>query len=403
MNKVGNIFGGSLLVAGTCIGGGMLVLPVVTGIGGFFPSIIIDLFTWLFMLSTGLLFVELCLGMKGEANIVSIAIKTLGLPGRVIVWILYLFLFYCLTTGYIAGGGDLVVSIFSCSKWLGTIIFTLLFGSLVYSGAWFVDRVNIVLMVSLIVSFLLFVFVGIPYVNTQRLFFCDWHYSLFGVGIVFTSFAFQGLVPSLCVYMRRNVNALRWTIIIGSGIPFVVYTLWQWLILGIIPVHGKFSLTETLLNGSNVVIPLRSIIVNSGVYVTGQFFAFFAIVTSFLGVTLGLLDFLADGLKIKKTYSGRFLLCLLIYVPTVLFAISNSYVFFNALKYAGAFGVAILLGLLPILMTWIVRYHKKTQSSYQLPGGKPILCMLAIFALLEIIMALLQITGLNMFQILKRC
>lgn len=47
---------GTLLIAGTTIGGGVLALPVVTGIAGYVPSLLIYLICWMFMATTGLLF-----------------------------------------------------------------------------------------------------------------------------------------------------------------------------------------------------------------------------------------------------------------------------------------------------------------------------------------------------------
>ena len=46
------------LVAGTCIGGGMLALPVATGVAGFFPSILTMLFCWAAMTASALLLLE---------------------------------------------------------------------------------------------------------------------------------------------------------------------------------------------------------------------------------------------------------------------------------------------------------------------------------------------------------
>ena len=43
MHYKGSVFGGSLLVAGTSIGGGMLALPVLTSLAGFIPSFIVYL------------------------------------------------------------------------------------------------------------------------------------------------------------------------------------------------------------------------------------------------------------------------------------------------------------------------------------------------------------------------
>ena len=41
MKKEGSVIGGILLIAGSCIGAGMLGLPILTGLVGFFPSLIL--------------------------------------------------------------------------------------------------------------------------------------------------------------------------------------------------------------------------------------------------------------------------------------------------------------------------------------------------------------------------
>ena len=75
------ILSGSLLVTGTAIGAGMLALPVATCLGGFVPAIFIYLACWLFMAATGLLFLEICLWMPEDANIVSMSTHLLGPAG----------------------------------------------------------------------------------------------------------------------------------------------------------------------------------------------------------------------------------------------------------------------------------------------------------------------------------
>ena len=41
MEKKGSVIGGMLLITGSCVGAGMLGLPIVTGLVGFFPSLIL--------------------------------------------------------------------------------------------------------------------------------------------------------------------------------------------------------------------------------------------------------------------------------------------------------------------------------------------------------------------------
>src|SRR5437763_272950 len=89
----GHIIGGGLLIAATTIGVGMLALPVATGPGGFLPSILIYIACWAFMLCTGLLLLEVCSWMPPDSNLITMATRLLGKPGKIICWGVYLFLF----------------------------------------------------------------------------------------------------------------------------------------------------------------------------------------------------------------------------------------------------------------------------------------------------------------------
>lgn len=388
MSNFGHTLKGSLLVAGTSIGGGMLALPVLTGQAGFAPSLVIYLACWLFMACTGLLFLEVSLWMEGEANIVTMATRTLGVAGKVVAWGLYLFLFYCLTLAYIVGSGDLILSLLqgsiSLSSWQAQLLFLAIFGPLVYGGAQLVGRLNLFLMLGLGISYFAFVYLGASYVDSNLLMRANWSKIWFALPITFTAFAYQGIIPTLVTYLHRDVRQIRIAIIVGSFLPFITYVVWQWLILGIVPAEGPNSLGEALAQGQNAVQPLKHVLNVPAVYIVGQYFAFFALLTSFLGVTLGLLDFLADGLNVRKTPMNKVWLCLLIFVPPVLFALVHPHVFLIALDYAGGFGCALLLGLLPVLMVWAGRYHLDMKGEYQLPGGRTLLIILALFVVVEL-------------------
>ncbi len=388
MINYGSLIRGVLLVAGTSIGGGMLALPVLTSQAGFFPSLCLYLACWLFMACTGLLFLEISFWMKGPANIVTMAQRTFGLGGKVVAWGLYLFLFYCLTLAYIVGAGDLIVEALSrsitISAWQGQLLFLALFGPFVYVGTRIVGRLNIFLMLGLGGSYLAFVYLGYSYVDTQLLTRANWSYAWTALPITFTAFAYQGIIPTLVEYMHYDVRQTRLVIMIGSFLPFITYAIWQWLILGIVPAEGPGSLHEALVHGQNAVQPLKSILAVPGVYIVGQYFAFFALVTSFFGVTLGLMDFLVDGLQLKKTSLNKFWLCLVIFLPPLLFALVHPHVFLSALDYAGGFGCALLLGLLPVLMVWVGRYHLGLEGPYRVAGGRWLLCLLLAFVALEL-------------------
>jgi tyrosine-specific transport protein len=385
MNSKGGVLGGALLVAGTSIGGGMLALPVLTSATGFLPSLLIYFLCWLFMAGTGLLFLEIVLWMKQESNIVSMAERTLGKGGKYFAWVMYLFLFYCLTLAYIVGCGDLVNQLFqgAVSNWIGSILFVIFFAPFIIAGARVIGPLNIVLMLGLALFYFMFVYLGYPHVKLKYLSHQNWSLSFMAFPIAFISFAYQGIIPTLAKYMDFDAKKIRKAIIYGSFIPFITYVIWEGLILGIIPTYGPGGLVEALQNGQNAVFPLKNFIDSAKVYKIGQFFAFFALLTSFLGVTLGLMDFLADGLKIKKTFLGKVSLCLLIFIPPLFFANIYPHLFLSALDYAGGIGSALLLGLLPILMVWSGRYKLGLQSPYSLGGGKPLLILMLVFVLFE--------------------
>ncbi|MCB1116470.1 MAG: tyrosine transporter [Chlamydiia bacterium] len=379
--------GGALLVGGTAIGAGMLALPVVTGVGGFLPAIVIFLICYLFSACTGLLLLEVCLWMPNDANIISMAHHLLGPIGKAAAWILYLFLFYCLTIAYAAKGGAFVSDLFGgqVPHFVGVILFTAIFGAFVYVGTRAVDRVNFLLMIGLGVSYLVFVVLGASEVKVDLLKRASFLPAIMALPVMFTSFSYQGIVPSLTTYMERHPKMVRFAILVGTSLPFIAYIVWEYLILGIVPVSGPHGLLQAEAMGDTAVEPLKHLLNRSAIYQTGQFFSFFALTTSFLGVTLGLLDFLSDGLKLAKEGWKKVLLALIVFVPPAIIAMVNPNIFLTALGFAGGVGCALLLGLLPILMVWVGRYYKGYSELHrQLPGGKILLTILAIFVLFEL-------------------
>ncbi|MCB1112048.1 MAG: tyrosine transporter [Chlamydiia bacterium] len=380
MVTTGRIFRGALLVGGTSIGGGMLALPILTGLGGFIPSLAIYFLCWAVMCCTGLLYLEVALWMKGETNIISMADRTLGGSGKAFAWMLYLFLFYSLTLAYVSGCGDLVQQFFVgyVPEGMGPLLFVLFFSPFVFAGARVVGRINMLLMVGLAIFYFLFVYMGVGHIDWELLQYKNWKLSFLAMPIAFVSFGYQGVVPTLVHYMEYDAQATRKAIIFGSLLPLAAYIIWEALILGIVPVNGPGGIAESLANGDNAVTPLKSFLNNPTVYLVGQFFAFFAMATSFLGVTIGLLDFLADGLTIKKTAAGRLFLCALIFVPPLLITMVNPHVFLIAMSYAGGYGGALLLGLLPILMVWSGRYRHRFEGPFTLSGGRALLVLLGI-------------------------
>ena len=261
----------------------------------------------------------------------------------------------------------------------------MIFSPIVYLGTLWVDRLNLLLMAGIIITYLLFIFISFPHVQLDFLKRAHWSKAGWALPVVFSAFGYQSLIPTLMSYMNRNVKKVRLAIICGTSIPLLIYVIWEWLILGIVPLEGPNGLQETLIKGQNAVYPLKEF-VGPSLLSIGQAFALFAMTTSYIGISIAFVDFLADGLKInKKKGLNKLGLCMLVFLLPTLISIFDPSIFITALHYAGGLGVALLLGGMPILMVWAGRYRqKRSLEDQQLPGGRILLSVLMVFIVLEV-------------------
>jgi len=379
----GSMFGGMLLISGSCIGAGMLALPILTGLAGFVPSLSMLILSWAFMTFTGLLLVEVNGWFSKQVNLVSMSKEALGAKGGWTAWTTYLFLFYSLLVAYTAASGSIFSAIlealfnFKVPASAASLFFTLLFGFIVYLGTRPVDFFNRILMIGLIATYLGMIGLGITRIELNLLEHFDPQYTLFPLPVLVVSFGFQNMIPSLTAYMKGDLKRVRLTIIGGGLITLFVYLVWSMLVLGVVPPAAIF---ESYQKGEEATIVLRSVLGTSSISHFAQSFAFFAIVTSFLAQGLTLTHFLADGLKLTPTRKNLWWLCTLALLPPLVLALYNPQIFFKALSFAGGICAMILFGILPVLMAWVGRYRRKHKSSYHVAGGKPVLILALLFS-----------------------
>lgn len=396
----GSLVSAMFLVAGCCIGGGMLALPVASGPGGFIPSILVMTLCWFCMTASALLLMEVCLWMKSEgAHFITMTSQILGPIGKAVAWILFLYISYASLVAYAAGGGGLMESFLKSyfgihlTKEVGAILLTAFFTFVIAFGGSFVGRVNSMFFVALIGAYVVLVALGTGEVKTSYLFQRNWSYAWVSLPLLLTAFSFQTMVPSLAPILQRHTHTLRLAIVGGTTIAFIVYVLWQLIIVGIIPIEGPHGLIQANLQS----VPATQFLgqhVDAKIFVyVAEFFGFFAIVTSYLAIGLGLFDFLSDGLGIKESFRGSIVLALLIMIPTMIFAVKFERAFMIALDTSGGFGDTILNGMIPVLMVWIGRYRLGYENGFRVPGGRPLLVFVFCFFLGSLILEILMQAG----------
>jgi tyrosine-specific transport protein len=363
MSEKKPLLGAILLISGTAIGAGMLAIPIATSFAGFFPSLALLALVWFFFFLTAWFILDVNLSCPGDVNFIGMVSRCLGKGAKAICWITYLLLLYSLTAAYISGSAPLFIqgtaflTGWTPPNWLAPLPLFFLFGIFVYLGTKSVDRVNRILMMGLVLCYILLVCFLTPHINPTYLLPFKVSSAWSALPILFTSYGFHIIIPTLTTYLNHDKKRLRYAIFIGSLIPFIVYAVWELLILGVVPLEGEHGLQMAWTQGSSSVAPIEYALQNPFITTMANLFSFFAILTSFLGVSLSLSDFLAEGLNMHKFSWGRELACLLTFAPPIFFVYLYPQGFILALQYAGLF-VAILLCIFPALMAWKLPQYK---------------------------------------------
>ncbi len=396
MTTRNHLIGAILLIAGCSIGGGIIGLPVITSLAGFLPSTLALILSWAFMAATGLLLAEVCLWSSGEVSLVTMAKKSVGPIGAIIAWVFFLFLFISLLVAYISASGSILSDFFGRfglenSPILFSILLTGLVGLFLFLGPAATDGANRILMVGLMGAYLLLITLSAPSITTENLSYVNWKEALFILPPFIVSFGYHNLLPSLSSYLKKDKKKIKIGILIGTLIPFVIYFVWEAVFLGMIPVEGDGGFLEAMEKGTLASQLLRREINHPLTAALAEGFAFFAIVTSFLAVSLGLVDFLADGLHLSSSKKrNRLVLCLLTLGPPLIFGMGNPHLFLKGLQYAGGVGVMVLYGILPVWMVWRGRYVLGQRGQELLPVGKGGLLLILFASLAIITLTLIQ-------------
>ncbi|HAS6348534.1 TPA: amino acid permease [Vibrio vulnificus] len=375
------IFGSTLIIAGTTIGAGMLALPLASAGIGFSTSVMIMVGFWALMSYTALLMVELHQEADSNATLHTLAKQILGEKGKWIASFAMLFLFYALCAAYIAGGGaqfsERVAQSLNIelNAPLGTIVFTLIVAAVVTVGTAMVDKVNRVLFGLKIAAMTAVLFFLAPNVTESYLLSMPMQQGLIvaALPVIFTSFGFHGSIPAIVNYLDGDTNALRKAIVVGSSIPLVIYIFWQLVTLGVI--HQQTLVENAGL--SALIGQLAAKVQQSHLSQLVGVFADLALLTSFLGVSLGLFEFLGDVIKKQGKTQNRIVPALVTFTPPLMFALYYPQGFIMALGYA-AIALAILAIFLPIVMVRKVRKKSDKMNRYQVVGGQATLMLTGI-------------------------
>lgn len=356
------IIGAILMIAGTSIGGAMLSLPMATAAGGYFPSIGFLVLAWMAMTFGAVLIMEVNFWLPKGSNMITMARQTLGVSGELITWFVYLSLLYCLLAAYLAGGSDLVNGLLSfihihLTHALDLLIFLFLFGTIAFLGIQSVDWVNRGIMFLKLMSFFLLALCITPYFKVSGFVYNKPSALLVTVMTMITSYGFAIIVPSIRSYFNDNHRKIRIAVYVGSLVPLFCYIIWQTVIFASLPRTGQFGLVQLMHSAhpiTDLMVAIEHISQQGWVHYTSTVFTSVCIITAFLGVSLCLLDFLSDGMRVKNEGVMRVIIALIAFVPSAVLILYVPKLFLAAINFAGILCV-ILLMLIPALMAFCGR------------------------------------------------
>lgn len=322
------ILGSIAIVAGTAIGGGMLALPLATASLGTIPALLLLVAIWGVSIYTSLLMLEINLRTGVGLNLHSITGKNLGRVGQMIQAASFLSLLFALTMVYLMGGSSLLESKMDLvgmkiDNQVAVLIFTAIFGGLIAVGVRWIDKVSRVLFTSMIALLVIVVAYLLPEVDMSLMMRDSTEGLVTGsaltnlwlaaIPIVFTSFGFHVCIATIVRYLDGDAVSLRKVLIIGSTLPLVCYILWLMVTLGTLGGKTVYGFDGSL---PQLVTALQSVAESTLLQQFIDLFANLALVTSFLGVTMSLFDYIAELTRAKESKLGRAQTWLITFIPS---------------------------------------------------------------------------------------
>ena len=383
------MLGSVAIVAGTAIGAGMLALPLATAALGIIPAIMLLVVIWGLSAYTSLLMLEVNLRAGVGDNLHAITGKMLGKKGQLIQGASFLSLLFALTAAYLTGGSSLLVlkaeTMFGIAldNQLAVVVFTLTLGLLAAFGVAWVDKVSRVLFSLMIALLVITVSFLLPEVSPSQMAVTAMEEGnvdlwMAAIPVVFTSFGFHVCIATLVRYLEGDAVNLRKVLLIGSTLPLLCYVLWLLVTLGTVGAQEIQGFGGSL---AALITSLQEIASQPWVSKCISLFADFALVTSFIGVTLSLYDFISELTGAKSTVVGRVQTWLITFVPPVLCALYIPEGFVAVLGFAAVPLVFIII-FLPIVM--VLKQRQQGVSGYQVCGGKPALATAGVLGIVII-------------------
>ena len=191
------------------------------------------------------------------------------------------------------------------------------------------------------------------------------------------SFGFHGVIPSLIKYYGKKPQSIRNCLVYGSLLSLAVFIVWQISVMGNI---SRLEFEQIAADGGNVSVLVGAVSAatkSESMTDLLNLFANLAVISSFLGVSLALFDYIADRFKFEDTASGRFKSASVTFGPPTIGGLFFPDGFLYAIGFAGLAGT-IFAAIVPALLA---RANRKRfpEQQFQAWGGNGLIYLVFCF------------------------
>ena len=383
-----SLIGGAMIIGGTIIGAGMFSLPVVMSGAWFFWSLLALIFTWFCMLHSGLMILEANLNYHIGASFDTITKDLLGNGWNIINGLTVAFVLYILTYAYISASGSVIQHTFAqmdlaVPARLGGLAFALVVAFIVWLSTKAVSRMTTIVLGAKILTFFM-TFGGLMWHVEPAILFNRAEgnasylpYVLMTQPFCLASFGYHGNVPSLMKYYGKDPLTIRRCLLLGTLMALVLYIIWLVGTMGNIPRPAFIAIAEKGGNIDVLVQTLSGLLNSSTLDLLLTVFSNFAVASSFLGVTLGLFDYLADLFKFDDSRLGRFKTALVTFLPPIAGGLLWPDGFIYAIGFAGL-AATVWAAIVPALLARASR-RRFGSPNYRVWGGNAMIGLILCF------------------------
>lgn len=399
MEKKPSIFGGSCIIAGVCVGAGMLGLPT-SGAGAWtWVSLAAIVLTMIIMTISGLMLLETFKHYDIHASFDTVTNDLLGKKLNIINDISVYFVGGILLYAYITTSGGILQQLTQINNKVMSIIFVLIFAAVVWHSTKLVDRISTILIIFMGLSFIFSISGMASNIKLDILFdshnnngaYLPYFFGMLPVALV--SFGYHHSVASMRIYYGEEHKAQK-AIIGGTSIALGFYVIWLVSIFGNLP-RAEFA--PVIEKGGDIealLAALGNVIESKTVAQTINAFSMAAILSSFIGVGLGLFDFLADFFHRRDDKKSRLITCLITFTPPLILSLLFPFGFVIAIGYAGA-AATIWACIIPALLVNKARKRYPNANGFKAFGGTGMVAAVIIYGV-----AVMIFHFMNMFELL---